>query len=196
MNQKSMTCGVGWLVTAIDHVVVGHDPLGRDRASFSKGRLTWDGPCPYDAMVLRVYWSNPVSVVMKMRDRDDDMTRRSSRLRGNGPSAVREVPGTDFDLLIYEGRDRMNGSPYYHFRIARVDGRGGYLATCRVAQLPQLLKAIEFAAIGFSRVSGLDPLTRERLAALALQLQTLSLPGEEGGEPKVNGVTSAFSSAD
>lgn len=130
-------------------------------------------------------------MVIEMRDREN----RRNRERGNEPSAVREIPGTDYDLFIYEGRDRKTGAPYYHWRLVRTDGER-YFSTSRPFHLLQMARALQFAAIGFSRIEGggIDLVLREKLAALALALQNVSLAGDDDTEQKVNGLGDAFGS--
>jgi len=59
-----------------------------------------------------------------------------------------------------------------------------------------MARALQFAAIGFSRIEGggIDLVLREKLAALALALQNVSLAGDDDSEQKVNGLGDAFGS--
>lgn len=167
-------------------------PSATDRVSFAEGQTTWDGFGPSEAIMLRAYTSTSLLVVIVMRDRE----RTRSRMRENEP-AVREIPDTDYDLFIYEGRDRKTGRPYYHWRVSRRGDGEQYFSTSRPSHLLQMVRVLQYAAIGFSRIEGggIDLELREKLAALALALQSVSLAGDDGLKQKVNGLGDVFGNA-
>ena len=98
-------------------------------------------------------------------------TRR--RHRQTEATVQKEISGTPYTLLLYEGHDPSTKEPYYNFRIARVAEDGRYLVTSQPWHIRAMVKAVLVAALGFSRVAkGVPPQLQDELILLANGLES------------------------
>lgn len=92
--------------------------------------------------------------------------------KGQRPSDVCQIPGTNLEVAMWPGKDSKSGLANFHYSISRLNGEGSF-RTLLPESLPELLPCVYTLCVFFTEQRDLPATLREKLAGLAADLEGL-----------------------